>query len=364
MSIDLSALADLTENYDVEKKYNNVEMIKLSKINPDPQQPRKNFDEQSLKELADSIERDGLIQPIIVRKENRSYTIVTGERRFRALQLTGVSEIACIVRNDIKKEDIPYVQMAENLKRQDLSIDELAAFIDSRLQAGENQKDIAKKLGFSKSVLSQYAAWTSMPAEIQNAVKEGKVKSIQAAYALYQKYKKQPDEIVNFIEHNDYISVAEAQSFDKKQEKSVQNTGERDASNYDKSFYVETFKDSTSQENNELEDKDFSENDEEEVSEQQGKQKMPEAESPDDFDSVEDYFDEPESKKTSIFSEEDKVARDFKKPTWLCKYDGRDCELLYKKRPDNDGYAWIKYEDGSEDQVLAENVQLNRVVEG
>ena len=175
MSIDLSALADLTENYDVEKKYNNVEMIKLSKINPDPQQPRKNFDEQSLKELADSIERDGLIQPIIVRKENKSYTIVTGERRFRALQLTGVSEIACIVRNDIKKEDIPYVQMAENLKRDDLSVSEIADFIAGRLDAGESQKDIAEKIGFTKSVLSIYAAWADMPDEIREAIKTKKI---------------------------------------------------------------------------------------------------------------------------------------------------------------------------------------------
>lgn len=105
--------------------------VEVEVIKADPQQPRKEFDEEALKELAESIKAHGLIQPIVLRpspdKEDEYY-IIAGERRFRAVKLNGDKTIRAIVKKTLKPEEIGYVQMAENVKRANLTVVEIAEF--------------------------------------------------------------------------------------------------------------------------------------------------------------------------------------------------------------------------------------------
>ena len=91
-------------------------MVKLSEIKPNRNQPRKNFDEEALAELADSIRQNGVLQPILLRKKGNGYEIVAGERRYQASKLAGLEEIPAIVR-DISDDDVFKLALIENLQR-------------------------------------------------------------------------------------------------------------------------------------------------------------------------------------------------------------------------------------------------------
>lgn len=96
-----------------------IQMLEIGSVSPDPGQPRKTFDEQSLNHLAQSIAEHGVLQPITVRKSDDGYTIVMGERRFRACKLAGFTTIPAMVR-DYKDTEILEVQIIENLQRKDV----------------------------------------------------------------------------------------------------------------------------------------------------------------------------------------------------------------------------------------------------
>jgi len=99
----------------------NISMIDGNEIIPDPEQPRKKFDDKSLKELAESIKQKGLLQPIIVRKDGNLYKIISGERRFRACKLIAMEKIPCIVKTIKERKEIREIQIIENLQREDIS---------------------------------------------------------------------------------------------------------------------------------------------------------------------------------------------------------------------------------------------------
>ena len=114
--------------------------IELDKIKPDPNQPRKQFNDAELSELSASIQEYGLLQPIVVRaNSDDTFTIISGERRFRASQLLQAKSIKAIVNTSIAAENISYAQMAENLKRSSLTVVEFADFICDRISLGEKQ---------------------------------------------------------------------------------------------------------------------------------------------------------------------------------------------------------------------------------
>jgi len=99
----------------------NISMLSLKDIEPDPNQPRKQFDDNSIKELANSIKEKGLLQPIIVRKVGDKYLIIAGERRYRACKLLGMEKIPCIVKAVDDAKDILEIQIIENMQREDIS---------------------------------------------------------------------------------------------------------------------------------------------------------------------------------------------------------------------------------------------------
>lgn len=147
--------------------------IEISKITRNPNQPRKNFDETALQELADSIRQNGVLQPILVRKVGGKYQIVAGERRYQASQLAGLKEIPAVVR-DIDDKEVFQLALIENLQRSDLSPMEEAKgyrqLIDSQ---GLTQEGLAKILSKSRSAIANTLRLMDLPTVVQEMIEQG-----------------------------------------------------------------------------------------------------------------------------------------------------------------------------------------------
>ena len=184
-------------------------------VSPDPNQPRKNFDEAALQELADDLKKNGLIQPIVVREDPDNvgkFIVVAGERRLKAAKLAGFKKIRSIL-STYDNSQLGYVQIAENAKRDNLKFYEMAEFIVSRSDAGEKQADIAEKLGLSKTKLSEFMIWKDAPELLKDA--KEKFNAIRAFYDAVKLYEEHPDEISDFIEKNENISKSDISNFRK-----------------------------------------------------------------------------------------------------------------------------------------------------
>jgi len=126
----------------------NISMLDLKDIEPDPNQPRKQFDESSIKELANSIKEKGLLQPIIVRKAEDKYLVIAGERRYRACKLLGMEKIPCVVKAVNDAKDILEIQIIENMQREDISQIERAKALQEYLSLELNipKEDVLKTM--------------------------------------------------------------------------------------------------------------------------------------------------------------------------------------------------------------------------
>lgn len=137
-----------------EKVAANVVMIELKLIVPNRAQPRKDFNEEALLSLANSIRENGILQPIIVRKNGAIYEIISGERRFRAARLLGLTEVPCIVK-DVDEEKSAVLALIENIQRKDLSYFEEAQAIEKLLNVyGLTQEQAAVRLGKAQSTIA------------------------------------------------------------------------------------------------------------------------------------------------------------------------------------------------------------------
>lgn len=163
--------------------------IPLDDIIEDPDQPRKAFGQDSLKELAESIKRQGLLMPISVRPRpdgQPGYMIIAGARRYRAFRLAGMRAIPAFVRDNGAGDD-RYAQMAENIHRDNLSHNEIAAFIAGELSQGKKQVQIAQALGKSKAYVSRYAALADSPDWIKGMVADGRCNDIKIISSLIKR---------------------------------------------------------------------------------------------------------------------------------------------------------------------------------
>ncbi|WP_342256676.1 ParB/RepB/Spo0J family partition protein [Spiroplasma endosymbiont of Poecilobothrus nobilitatus] len=149
--------------------------IVLAEIFPNPHQPRKNFNEEELTELAQSIKEYGLIQPIIVKKTNNGYYLVAGERRSRAAKLAGLTTIPAIV-VDFNDQQMKEVALIENIQRVDLnSIEEANAYKELIELLGLTQEELAQRIGKSRSHVTNTMRLLNLPAEAQTLLLENKV---------------------------------------------------------------------------------------------------------------------------------------------------------------------------------------------
>ena len=154
---------------------NGVSKINIQEIYPNPNQPRKTFDRESLEELAESIRVHGLIQPIIVNKMDDGYLIIAGERRFRASKLAGLTEIDAIVKNYSDRQ-IAEISIIENLQREDLNPIEIAKSLQKLMQEYNiTQEQVASRIGKNRSSIANYVRLLSLYPEVIDMVEKGKV---------------------------------------------------------------------------------------------------------------------------------------------------------------------------------------------
>ena len=152
-----------------------IKELPISKLRVNPYQPRKTFNEEALRELAESIKEHGVIQPIIVKKSIKDYEIVAGERRYRASKLAGKETIPCIVRN-FTDEQMMEIAVLENLQRENLnSIEEAMAYESLMKNLSLTQEQVAKRVGKSRSYITNILGLLTLPEPVKELVRQGKI---------------------------------------------------------------------------------------------------------------------------------------------------------------------------------------------
>ncbi|MGM1022477.1 MAG: ParB/RepB/Spo0J family partition protein [Bacillota bacterium] len=147
--------------------------IPLSQLRANPYQPRKTFDEESIKELAESIRQHGVIQPIIARSVLRGYEIIAGERRYRASQYCGNSTIPVVVRN-FTDQQVMEIALIENLQRENLNAMEIAVAYQGLMdQFSLTQEELSLKVGKSRSHIANFLRLLALPEEVKDHVSRG-----------------------------------------------------------------------------------------------------------------------------------------------------------------------------------------------
>ena len=149
--------------------------LKVTEVEPNREQPRKNFDQEALEELAESIKEYGLIQPIVVTKKDGYYGIVAGERRWRASKIAGLTEIPAIIREDNERINSE-ISLIENMQREDLNPYEKALGVRTLIDNyGLSQEEVAKKLGKGRSTIANIVRILNLEPRVLEMAKEGKL---------------------------------------------------------------------------------------------------------------------------------------------------------------------------------------------
>ena len=166
-----SLFEDAAPSFDSDAK---IETLPLREIEPDPDQPRKTFEQEALGELAASIAEHGLLQPIAVRPGGlNGYTIVAGERRWRACRMAGLTEVPVVVK-DVTEEQAMELALVENLQREDLDpVEEAAGIRELMVRCDLTQEQAAQKLGKSRSALANSLRLLNLPETVLELLKSG-----------------------------------------------------------------------------------------------------------------------------------------------------------------------------------------------
>ena len=193
-----------------------IETLPLREIEPDPGQPRKTFDDETLAELSASIAEHGLLQPIAVRpKPSGGYLIVAGERRWRASRMAGLTEVPVIVK-DVTDEQAMELALVENLQREDLDpVEEAAGIRELMTRCDLTQEQAARKLGKSRSALANSLRMLSLPETVLELLKSGFITIGHAKVVLGLPTPELQEEAAQMIADNQ-LNVRQAEALCKK----------------------------------------------------------------------------------------------------------------------------------------------------
>ena len=196
-----------------------IETLPLREIEPDPGQPRKTFDDETLAELSASIAEHGLLQPIAVRpKPSGGYLIVAGERRWRASRMAGLTEVPVIVK-DMTDEQAMELALVENLQREDLDpVEEAAGIRELMTRCDLTQEQAARKLGKSRSALANSLRLLSLPETVLELLKSGLITIGHAKVVLGLPTPELQEEAAQMIADNQ-LNVRQAEALCKKRAK-------------------------------------------------------------------------------------------------------------------------------------------------
>ena len=194
--------------------------LKITEVEPNENQPRRNFNQEALNSLAESIKEHGVVQPIIVRKSDEGYQIVAGERRWRAARLAGVKNIPAVIK-DYSDGQILEIALIENLQREDLNpIEEANAYKALMDEHNLSQDDIAKRLGKSRPAIGNSLRLLNLHDEVKDFLVEGKITAGHArALLAIEDHKRQIDMAKRIIEEG--LNVRQVEKISSK--KSVKN---------------------------------------------------------------------------------------------------------------------------------------------
>ena len=186
--------------------------LKITEVEPNRDQPRKRFDQEALEELAQSIKEYGLIQPIVVSKKDGYYSIVAGERRWRASKIAGLTEIPAIIREDDERVNTE-ISLIENMQREDLNPYEKALGIRTLIDNyGLSQEIVAKKLGKSRSTVANWVRVLNLEPRVLEMVKEGKISEGYCKALLMLPPEKQYETAIQMLERGATVRQVEKKS--------------------------------------------------------------------------------------------------------------------------------------------------------
>ncbi len=200
----------------------NLKTLKITEVEPNREQPRKNFNQESLEELSESIKTYGIIQPIVVSKEDGYYAIIAGERRWRAAKLAGLEEVPAIIRESDEQTNRE-ISLIENIQREDLNPYEKALGIRSLMDKyGMTQEEVSKKIGKSRSSVSNTVRILYLTPDVLELVKQGKLTEGHCkALAGISDPKRQYEAAVRMIEKGESVRQAESKNRITKREKKL-----------------------------------------------------------------------------------------------------------------------------------------------
>ena len=220
----------------IEESKDEIIEVDLNSLRSNPYQPRKKFDEESLKELSESIKEHGVFQPIIIKKSIRGYEIVAGERRVKASIIAGLEKIPAIIK-DFSDEQMMQIALLENLQRENLtSIEEAGAYKEMIGIMNITQEELAKKIGKSRSHITNMLGLLNLPKSVQNLILENKISMGHARILSKLENQSQIEELANKIVLKN-ISVRELerivnQDFKRKVEFKTKRTDEHEKYKY------------------------------------------------------------------------------------------------------------------------------------
>ena len=203
----LQQLDEIVDN----AKEDDIVLLDVDELRSNPYQPRQNFDEEKLQELADSIKEYGVLEPIIVTKSVKGYEIVAGERRTKACKLAGVKKIPAIIK-EFNDNDMMQIALLENIQREDLTaIEEAEAYSKLLKVLGITQDELAKKLGKSRSHVTNMLGLLKLPDNVKEDVLNGNISMGHAKVLSKIEDIEVINSLVNKIK-NDKVSVRDLEA--------------------------------------------------------------------------------------------------------------------------------------------------------
>lgn len=197
-----------------------IEMVKIDELRSNPYQPRKVFDEEALQELAASIKEHGVFQPIIIKKSIKGYEIIAGERRVKASKIAGLEEIPAIVR-DFSDDEMMEIALLENLQRENLNaIEESTAYKKLLETLSLTQEELAKRLGKSRSHITNMLGLLTLPEEVQTALSNKELTMGHARIISKLENKEQQISLKNRVK-NEGLSVRQLEDITQSNEKFI-----------------------------------------------------------------------------------------------------------------------------------------------
>ena len=205
-------------------------MVKITEVEPYREQPRKNFNEDALMELADSIIQFGIIQPLVVQKQDDYYEIIAGERRWRAAKLAGLKEVPVIIKNYTEQERVE-IALIENIQREDLNpIEEAMAFKRLLTEFDRKQDELAERVSKSRTAVTNSMRLLKLDERVQQMVVDEKISTGHARALLAVGDKEQQYNLANKI-FDEKLSVRETERLMKNLQKEKKDKKDQKAEN-------------------------------------------------------------------------------------------------------------------------------------